>query len=404
MSQILTREHLEKLDAQDKLAPFRDAFQLPQSGQYFNGNSLGPRPKWTSEAIKQVMNAHWGQHGGASWHGQDWMQRPARVGGKIAQLIGAAEDEVIIADSTSINLAKMVMTALDIQKGRHVIVTEEGNFPTDLYILKDIAARVLGLEIRMVAKEDLSAALDDRCALLALTHVNYKTAERHDMAALTARAHEVGALALWDLSHSAGAVHVDLNAAQVDLAVGCTYKFLNGGPGAPAYLFVAKRHQDAAPGLPGWMGHAAPFDFSPNFVPADGMTRHLTGTPPILALAVLECGIDLMLQAGVDEVVEKSARLGDIAVQLVEQQLADTDIEILSPRDAAQRGAQICLKSAQASALVHRLEKRGLITDFRPPNIIRLGLAALYTRYQDIWDVTHALGEEYETLRRVEQA
>jgi len=404
VSQILTREYLESLDAQDQLAPFRDAFQLPGSGQYFNGNSLGPRPKSTREAMKQVMEAHWGCHGGASWYGQDWMQRPARVGGKIAHLIGAAADEIIIADSTSINLAKMVMTALDIQAGRHVIVTEEGNFPTDLYILKDIAARVSGVEIRIVATEDLADALDDGCALLALTHVNYKTSRQHDMAALTKKAHEVGALALWDLSHSAGAVHVDLNASQADFAVGCTYKFLNGGPGAPAYLFVAKRHQNGAPALPGWMGHAAPFDFSPNFIPAEGMTRHLTGTPPILALAALECGVDLMVEAGVGAVVEKSARLGDVTIELVEQKLSDTDIEVLSPRHTAQRGAQICLKTVQASALVGRLENRGLIVDFRPPNIIRLGLAALYVRYQDIWDVVDALGEEYKALRRVEQA
>lgn len=395
MPQNLNREQLERLDTDDELASFRAAFQLPGSGAYFNGNSLGPRPKATTDALALVMEQHWGRLGGASWTHQDWMQRAARVGDKIAGLIGANEGEVIIADSTTINLVKMVGTALSVNPGRHVILTEEGNFPTDLYVLKNIAARTPGLRIKSVPRHQLVDALDESCALLALTHVDYKTSQRHDMTALTAKAQQVGALALWDLSHSTGAVPVDLNAANVDFAVGCTYKFLNGGPGAPAYLYVAGRHQQAMPVLPGWMGHAAPFDFASDFVPADGIARHLTGTPPILALAVLECAVDLMVEAGVDKVSKKSAQLGEVFIQLVEERLAYRDVEILSPRHADARGAQICLKTPHAEELVKRLERRGLVTDFRPPNIIRLGLAALYVRYQDVWDVVDALACEY---------
>lgn len=398
MPQFLTRKDLETLDREDELASFRDRFQLPGQGLYFNGNSLGPRPLATSDAMNEVLEDHWGKKGGASWHDEDWMERPFRVGDKIAQLIGAGLGEVVIAESTSLNLAKMVLLGLSLRPDRKVIVTEKGNFPTDLYILKDIVKRTPGLELRVVERADLMTAMDRDCALLVLTHVNYKSSERHDMKALTARAHDVGVLALWDLSHSSGAVAVDLNACDVDLAVGCTYKFLNGGPGAPAFLFVAERHHHADPALPGWMGHEAPFDFSSDYQPKQGIARFLSGTPPILALASLECGVDMMVEAGIEKVAAKSSALGDYFIQLVEQQLSDCDITNISPVKSDDRGAQICLKTNHAQALVQALEHRGIIADFRPPNIIRFGLAALYVRYQDLWDVVQALKDEYKRL------
>lgn len=392
MQKPLGLEDLQALDAADPLKDVRDTFQIPGNGVYFNGNSLGPRPKSCVTALNRLLHDEWGAKGGAAWKRDDWMALPFTVGSKIARIIGAAEDEVVVADSTTINLAKMLEAGLSLAQGRYIIVTDAQNFPTDRYILEDFVKRHPRLELRVADEDSMLDAIDENVAFIALTHVNYRTSRQHDMAAVNRRAREVGALTLWDLSHSAGAVPLDINALGADLAIGCTYKYLNGGPGAPAYIYVAKRHQARVdPGLPGWMGHENPFDFSPHFSPAPGMQRHLTGTPPILALTVLNESLDILLAASVDKVLGKTRSLVDCFIRLVNEQLSATDIVILGGNDRTKCGAQVSLETQHAGALVDALEEEGIIADYRPPNIIRFGMAGLYVRYSDLWHAITAI-------------
>ena len=294
-----------ELDAADPLAAYRARFDLPEGVIYLDGNSLGALPKATPERVASVVRGEWGDGLIRSWNSADWIGMPRHIGGKIAPLIGAEADEVIAADSTSVNLFKLIAAALAMRPGRKVILSEPGNFPTDLYMIAGLEAQGLA-ERRLAPREHIAEALDEDVALLLLTHVHYKTGEVFDMAALTRAAHEAGALVLWDLSHSAGAIPVELDACEADFAVGCGYKYLNGGPGAPAFAYAARRHHDAlAQPLTGWMGHAAPFAFSDDYAPAPGVGRLLCGTPPILGLAALECGVDLAAEIGVDRLAEK---------------------------------------------------------------------------------------------------
>ena len=296
-----TREQFAALDAADRLAPLRQLFELPAEVIYLDGNSLGALPKATPDRVQRTVRDEWGRGLITSWNHAGWIDLPRRLGDKIARLVGAAPGELVVADSTSINLFKVLWAALSLQQRRspqrRVIVSERSNFPTDLYIAQSIAA-AHRCELRLVDAEQLNAALDDTVAALMLTHVNYRTGHMHDMAALTSAAHACGALTVWDLAHSAGAVPVDLNGAQADFAIGCGYKYLNGGPGAPAFVWVHARHapQFEQP-LTGWMGHAAPFEFGPDYRAAAGITRALCGTPPVLSMAALECGIDTLLAA-----------------------------------------------------------------------------------------------------------
>jgi len=367
-------------DAADPLRGFRDRFALPEGVIYLDGNSLGPLPRSTAPALTDMIERQWGERLIRSWN-EGWIEAPQRIGGKIAPLIGADADEVIVADSTSSNLFRLIVAALRLDPARTVVVSELGNFPTDLHIAEGAVACVPGATLKAVPREAIGAALGDDTALLLLTHVHYKTAERFDMAAWTARAHAAGALMLWDLSHSAGAVPVDLNGSKADLAVGCGYKYLNGGPGAPAFLHVNRKWQDRLTNaLSGWMGHAAPFAFEDGYSPAPGMTRWLTGTPPILGLAALEAGLDLWSEVAPETVWAKSAALFDTFAAIGDS----LGLECVSPRDAALRGSHISFRHAHAYPLCQALIARGVIGDFRAPDILRFGLTPLYLGFEDI--------------------
>ncbi|MGH7022157.1 MAG: kynureninase [Caulobacteraceae bacterium] len=374
------------MDAADPLRAFRERFTLPAGVIYLDGNSLGPMPKAARARLLDVAEREWGAGLILSWNDADWIGAPARVGAKIARLIGANPGEVIVADSTSVNLFKLIAAALAERPGRRAILTETGNFPTDLYIAGGAAAFSPGAELRAVAPEDVESAIDEDIAVLVLTHVHYKTAARRDMARLTAAAHSRGALVLWDLSHSVGAIPLDLNACAADLAVGCGYKFLNGGPGAPAFLFVAERLQgELASPLTGWMGHAAPFDFTDAWRPATGIGRFLTGTPPILGLAALEAGVDLALEADAGELAAKSEKLWTVFARLMDERLGDAGFTPITPVEAGARGSHIAYAHPEGYRVMQTLIGRGVVGDFRDPDIMRFGLTPLYLGYEDVW-------------------
>jgi kynureninase len=404
-----TRRDCIARDAADPLAPHRHAFALPAGVIYLDGNSLGPLPRAAAARLRDVVEREWGEGLIRSWNAAGWIDAPRRVGAKIAQLIGASADEVICADSTSINLFKVLAAALAVQAAgahgatgeRRVILSERGNFPTDLYIAQGLAQLLgRGHALRLVEFDEIGAAIDESVAVLMLTHVNYRTGAMHDMAALTRRAHEAGALVIWDLAHSAGAVPVDLNAARADFAVGCGYKYLNGGPGAPAFVFVAERHLAAladrafAQPLSGWIGHRAPFDFDPAYAPARGIDRFAVGTPSILALAALDCGVDTVLAAGIDALRAKSLALTELFIDLVEQRCAGLALELLTPRSPERRGSQVALRHPHAWPVMQALianPECAVIGDFRAPDILRFGFAPLYVRFVDVWDAVEAL-------------
>ncbi|HEX2477789.1 MAG TPA: kynureninase [Geminicoccaceae bacterium] len=389
----LTRTACQALDAADLLAGSRERFALPDGVIYLDGNSLGPLPKATARVLEDVVRRQWGQDLITSWNRHGWVDLPQRLGAKIARLIGAAAPEVIVADSTSVNLFKLVAAALGLRPGRRAVLSERGNFPTDLYVAQGLAELLGGrLELRLVSREELEAALDDDTALLMLTHVDYRTGRIHDLTRLTRAAHDAGALALWDLAHSAGAVPVDLNGAGADLAVGCGYKFLNGGPGAPAFLFVAERwHEQIRQPITGWFGHARPFAFDPAYRPAAGITRFLAGTPAILSMKALEAGVDMLLEVDQRYLRQKSVALTETFIRLVEDRCGDFGFAIASPRRAEERGAQVALRHGDGYPIVQALIARGVIGDFREPDLLRFGFAPLYVRFADVWDAVDAL-------------
>ena len=398
---MTTRDHCLALDAADALAPLRDQFELPGGTIYLDGNSLGVLPRATAARVQQVVRDEWGRGLITSWNAAGWITLPQRVGDKIARLVGAGAGEVVVADSTSANLFKVLGAALAIQRAeapqRDRIVSERGNFPTDLYIAESLA-RQHGAELVLVDDDaDIAARLDARCAVLMLTQVDYKSGRVHDMAALTRAAHDAGALAVWDLAHSAGALPVDLNGAAADFAVGCGYKYLNGGPGAPAFVWVHPRHVDRFwQPLAGWIGHAAPFEFVPGYRPAPGIARYLVGTTPILSLAALECGVDTVLAAdalgGIAALRAKSLALTRLFVELVESRCTGHGLQLVTPRDDALRGSQVSWRRAEGGyAIVQALIARGVVGDFRAPDVLRFGFAPLYTRFVDVFDAVEQL-------------
>jgi kynureninase len=350
--------------------------------------------------VAQVVQQEWGDGLIRSWNSAGWMDLPQRVGDKIGRLVGAAPGTLVAADSTSVNLFKVLAAALTIQRadapGKRVIVSERSNFPTDLYIAESLA-REHGCELVLLEPEEIAARLQGDVALLMLTHVNYRTGRMHDMAALTAAAHAVGALAVWDLAHSAGAVPVDLTGANADFAVGCGYKYLNGGPGAPAFVWVHPRHVDRFwQPLSGWIGHAAPFEFTPGYRPAAGIARYLCGTPSVVQLAALECGVDTVLAAeplgGMAALRAKSLALTRLFAALVEARCGGHGLSVSSPRDDAVRGSQVCLTRGEgAYAIVQALIARGVIGDFRAPDVLRFGFTPLYVGFADVWDAVEHL-------------
>lgn len=378
-------------DAADPLAGFRERFTIPAGVIYLDGNSLGALPKATPAALARVVEAEWGEGLIRSWNDAGWFDMAARVGAKIAPLIGAEPHEVIACDSTSVNLFKLIAAALQTRPGRKVVLSEPGNFPTDLYMIAGLEEQGLATR-RLAERGKLVDALDGDVALLMLTHAHYKTGALFDMAALTRAAHEAGALVLWDLSHSTGALPVDLNAAGADFAVGCGYKYLCGGPGAPAFAFVAERHQPALQQpLTGWFGHAAPFAFSDDYAGAPGIERLQCGTPPVLGLAALEVGVDLIAEIGVARLYAKSQALSEFFLESL--MAHDVALELVSPPRAAERGSQLSFRHPEAYAICQALIARGVIGDFRAPDVLRLGFAPAYLSFADMAAAARHLAE-----------
>ena len=393
----LTREEAEARDAACPLRRLREAFDV-SDGIYLDGNSLGRLPVAVRERMRRCVDVEWGRDLIASWNDHGWVDLPRAVGAKIAPLIGAGSGDVRATDSTSVNLFKVLAAALALRPGRGAIVSQRGNFPTDLYVAEGLTG-LMGGRHRLVLVDDAEgarAALGPDVAVLMLTHVDYRSGRMLDMAALTAAAHEAGALTVWDLAHSAGAVPVDLMGAGADFAVGCGYKYLNGGPGAPAFLYVAPEHQAAARNpLAGWFGHAAPFDFETGFRAAEGADRFLTGTPPVLSMTALDAALDLWDGVSMADVRAKSVALSEAFVALVER--ACPELELASPRDPAERGSQVSFRHPDAYPIVRALIERGVVGDFRAPDVARFGFAPLYLRRVDVWDAAGIVADVMAT-------
>ena len=421
---MITRKDCQTRDASDPLRPLRELFCIPEGLIYLDGNSLGVMPKSAPARAAQVVAQEWGQGLIRSWNTAGWFDLPQRLGNKIAPLIGAGPGEVVATDSTSINLFKVLSAALSIaakdQPARRTIVSERSNFPTDLYIAEGLCAE-RGYTLQLVEAQGISAALGADTAVLMLTHVNYRTGAMHDMAALTRAAHAAGALVVWDLAHSAGAVPVDLTGAGADFAVGCGYKYLNGGPGAPAFVWVSPQHASRTDlpflqPLSGWWGHAAPFAFTPDYQPAPGIDRYLCGTQPIVSLSLLECGLDAFKAAeplgGMAALRAKSLALTDLFIALVEQRCQGFGLGLATPRDHARRGSQVCLTrepgadnalGSGAFAIMQALIARGVIGDYRAgdggahKDILRFGFTPLYIGFEDVWNAVEHLRQVLET-------
>ncbi len=386
--------YAQYLDKQDKLAHFRQRFVVDDPTLiYLDGNSLGRLPQAARQRIQQTLDEGWGRRLIRSWN-EGWFTLPEHIGGKIAALLGAQPDEIIVADSTSVNLFKLVLAALQTQPNRHKIVTDDLNFPSDLYILQGVCQLLGDARIEVVAAPDgihgpitaLVEAIDADTALVVLSHTTFKSSFMYDLTAVTQLAHQAGAIILWDLSHSAGSLPVDLNGANVDLAVGCTYKYLNGGPGAPAFLYVRRDWQEKLNNpISGWMGQHNPFDFGLDYEPEPGLRRFLSGTPPILSLAAIEPGLDLLLEAGMDNIRAKSVQQSDYLIRLWQERLAPLGFRLNSPRNPEQRGSHISLGHDEGWRINQALIDRQVLPDFRRPDNIRLGITPLYTTYEELW-------------------
>ena len=397
MDAALSREACVRLDREDPLAPVRDRFELPDGVIYLDGNSLGALQRGVGERIARVVADQWGRDLINSWNTHGWIGLSARVGARIARLVGAEADEVVAADSTSVNLFKLAAAALRMAAPRRVILTEAGDFPTDVYILQGLAEFTGGaVEVRVVERDRLPEALTEEVALLSLSHVHYKSAAVHDMAALSARARGVGALTLWDLSHSAGVLDVRLGRDGADFAVGCGYKYLNGGPGAPAFLYVAERHHAAfrSP-LPGWLGHARPFAFEPGYDPAPGVLRGVCGTPPVLSLAALDEALEVFQGVDMAAVQAKAVGLGDLFLRLAAERCPE--LRLASPVAPQARGGHVSLAHPDGYPMMQALIARGVVGDFRAPDVLRFGFAPLYTRYADVWDAVEVMEDVLRT-------
>lgn len=384
-----------RLDHEDPLASFRERFAIDPDLTYLDGNSLGALPKDTAKRVAQLVEKEWGSGLIRSWLDARWMESPKRVGDKIARIIGAADDEVLVTDTTSVDLFKLVVAVAHARPQRTTILTERSNFPTDLYVAGGVAELLdHGRHVRAVERAQLAESLDSDVVLLLLTHIDYRTGERHDLDELSRAAHDAGALVLWDLSHSAGAVEIDLHGGDVDVATGCGYKYLNGGPGAPAYLFVARRLQDELHNpIKGWLGHDNPFLFDPEYRRAEGIRSWLSGSPPVMAAVALEVAIDMFLDADMPRVAAKSAALTELFIRLTDQRLARYGFSVATPREPSRRGAQVSLRHDDGYAVVRALIDRGVIGDFRPPDLCRFGFAPLYTRFTDVWSAVDAISD-----------
>ncbi|MCX7276451.1 MAG: kynureninase [Burkholderiales bacterium] len=413
---MTTLHNCLRLDALDPLAPLRAHFSLPPGVIYLDGNSLGVLPAATAARVAQVVTQEWGTDLIKSWNSAGWFDLPQRLGNQIAPLIGAGQGEVVATDSTSVNLFKVLTAALNMAAAdapqRKLVVSERSNFPTDLYIAESLC-RQHGFTLQLVEPEEIAAALTPQVAVLMLTHVNYRTGAMHDMPSVTQAAHDAGALMLWDLAHSAGAVPVNLTGAKADFAVGCGYKYLNGGPGAPAFVWVNPAHAERFwQPLAGWWGHATPFEFTPDYRPAPGVTRYLCGTQPMISLSALECGLDVFdaaarivpNQSAMQTLRQKSLALTDLFIELVEQRCGGHGLGLATPREHAKRGSQVCLSKAEgAYAIIQALIARGVIGDYRAgngaqhPDILRFGFTPLYLGYEDVWNAVDQLQQVLES-------
>ncbi len=379
----MTLDEARALDSDDPLQRFRERFLLPEGLIYLDGNSLGALPRAAAERQRRVVDHEWGASLIRSWNDHGWIDAPARIGAKIAPLMGARASEVIVADSVSVNIFKLLTAAAALSPERRVILSEAANFHTDLHVASG-AAGLMGMELRVVDRGDLEAAVGQDTNLLLLTHVHFKAGFRFDMAAVTARAKAAGARVVWDLSHSAGAVPLHLTRDGAELAVGCGYKYLNGGPGAPAFVYVAEQLQEQLrPGLCGWMGHAAPFAFTDHYEPAPGISRFLVGTPPMLSLLALESGIESFDGVDMNAVWAKSIALFDLFARLAQERCPELDC--ISPPEPERRGSHISFRHPHAFELCQALIADGVIGDFRSPDVIRFGLTPLYLGFEDIW-------------------
>ena len=374
------------LDARDSLARTRAKFHIPDGLIYLDGNSLGMMPVHVPERVQRAMTLEWGTDLIRSWNTHDWIDLPVRVGAQIARLIGARADEVIACDSISVNLFKLLSAALKLRPDRSVIVSDIDNFPTDLYIAQGINAMLEGkYELRFVKRDQLETAIADDVAVVMQTEVDYRTGERLEMKALTERAHAVGALMIWDLAHSAGAFPVELNACNADFAVGCGYKYLNGGPGSPAFLMVAQKHQAAAlPVLSGWMGHAAPFAFDPSYAPDAGVRRFTAGTPAVLGMTALSAALEVFDDVDMNAVRAKSLALTDLFMELMQPLETEYGFTLVTPTDHAARGSQVSYTHMHGYAVMQALIDAKVIGDFRAPDIVRFGFTPLYTSFADV--------------------
>jgi kynureninase len=394
---VIAREGARALDAADPLRSFRDRFVLPEGIVYLDGNSLGALPRATIQRQREAVEEEWGEELIRSWNSRGWIDAPQRVGAKVARLIGAQPHEVIVADSTSVNLFKLIVAAAALSPGRKQLLSEAGNFHTDLHIA-DGAAELAGLRLDIVGRDDLDAAMGAETNLLLLTHVHYKAGFRFGMAEVTARAKSAGATTIWDLSHSAGAVPLALNRDGAELAVGCGYKYLNGGPGAPAFLYVAEALQErlVSP-IRGWMGHAEPFAFTDGYTPAPGIARFLAGTPPILSLAALESGVDSFAGTEMEALWAKAVALFDLFAALAAERCSD--LACISPLDPDRRGSHISFRHPHAFELCQALIAEGVIGDFRSPDVVRFGLTPLYLGYEDVWRAVEIIADVLDSGR-----
>jgi kynureninase len=391
--QMTDREDLAALDQADPLANLRDRFELPAGVIYLDGNSLGPLPKNVPARITEVVERQWRDDLIRSWNIHDWDRLPLSVGDRIAPLIGAGPGEVLVGDSTSVNLFKLMAAGLELRPKRKVIVSQSGNFPTDIYLAEGLIRQLgAGHELRLVDGDDVLGAIDDDVALVSLTQVDYRSGYVQDLAAVTAAAHDAGAWMLWDLSHSAGVMAVDLAGVGADFAVGCSYKYLNGGPGAPAYLYVAQHLQDQVrQPLSGWHGHAAPFEFETHYRPAPGIVRQRCGTPSVLGMSVLDAALDVFEGLDMAAVRAKSQALTGQFIDLTEQRCGGHGFTLATPREPARRGSQVSWHHENGYPIMQALIADGVIGDFRSPDILRFGFAPLYLRYVDVWDAVTVL-------------
>jgi len=395
----ITKSYCQNLDRKDLLAHLRKAFYLPKGKINMDGNSLGSLPKSTKKRLQEVVQKEWGDGMIGSWSKAGWFESPIRVGNKIAPLIGANKGEVIVADTTSVNIYKALCAAISLNKGRKIMLSEKGNFPTDLYMMQGIAnfsdERLIN---KVVDPSAILEELTEEVAVLILTQVHYKTAAIKDMKRITQKAHEKGILVVWDLSHSVGSIEVALNDCQVDFAVGCGYKFLNGGPGAPAFMYVAKRHQQKALSiLSGWMGHQDPFAFTDEYTPSSDIARFRCGTPGILGMAALENGVDLFTQTDISSLRKKALALSHLFMNLMAQECSDFGFTLASPTMDEQRAGHVAYSHEEGHGIYQAIKKEGVISDFRTPDILRFGITPMYLRFQDIFKVVNVIKRVMET-------